>query len=68
MLIARKPYPSDVSDDELALVAAYPARCCRKNPGNGRTRCARCSTAMVLMIAQRAVVWPRPFKPPPIKA
>ena len=23
MLIARKPYPSDVSDDESALVAAY---------------------------------------------
>ena len=150
MLIARKPYPSDVSDDESALVAAYRTllrrgagwpMTCRPGRSSISKRSAGCArvalklwrrirtfwrawqTAGMLSparpssiaetlrstpesgakagygdakrkkgsklplavdtlgrflalhvtqptptIAQRAAVWPRPFKPPPIKA
>jgi len=44
MLIARKPYPSDVSDDESALVAAY-RTLLPEESGQRTQRCARCSTA-----------------------
>ena len=44
MEIARKPYPSDVSDDEWALVAPYLA-CCPKTPASASIRCVKSSTA-----------------------
>jgi hypothetical protein len=42
--IARKPYPSDIGDDEWAFVAPYLTLMTQEAP-RGDTRCARSSTA-----------------------
>jgi transposase len=44
MTLSRKPYPSDVSDEEWALVAPY-LTLLPEEAGQREPPCARCSTA-----------------------